>query len=119
MRFFRRKTGGGSGFRYADPAEKCGNLAVEKEFRAHDGPVTDVAWHPRLPVSVSASEDLNVRFWNLETGIQLGELHGIASQPEQRPEKLTISPNSQFLGVRCAAFGVGFFEPTAFQPAKK
>ena len=94
-------------------------LAVEKEFRAHDGPVTDVAWHPRLPVLVSASEDLNVRFWNLETGIQLGELHGIASQPEQRPEKLTISPNGQFLGVRCAAFGVGFFEPTAFLPAKK
>jgi serine/threonine protein kinase/WD40 repeat protein len=94
-------------------------LAVEKEFRAHDGPVTDVAWHPKLPVLASASEDLNVRFWNLKTGIQLGELHGIASQPEQKPERLAISPSGQFLGVRCAAFGVGFFEPPAFQPPKK
>jgi serine/threonine protein kinase/WD40 repeat protein len=94
-------------------------LAVEKEFRAHDGPLTDVAWHPGQPVLASASEDLNVRFWNLETGIQLGELHGIASQPEQRPERLTISPDGRFLGVRSAAFGVGFFEPPAVQPAKK
>ncbi len=90
-------------------------LAVEREFRAHDGPITDVAWHPKQPVLVSASEDLTVRFWNLKTGIQLGELHGIASQPEQRPERLIISPNGQFLGVRSAAFGVGFFEPPAFQ----
>jgi serine/threonine protein kinase/WD40 repeat protein len=94
-------------------------LAVEKEFRAHDGPVTDVAWHPKQPMLASASEDLNVRFWSLKTGIQLGELHGIASQPEQRPERLTISPNGQFLGVRSAAFGVGFFEPPAFQAEKK
>ncbi len=94
-------------------------LAVEKEFRAHDGALTDVAWHPKQPLLVSASEDLNVRFWSLKTGIQLGELHGIASQPEQRPERLTISPNGQFLGVRSVAFGVGFFEPPAFQPAKK
>jgi len=94
-------------------------LAVEKEFRAHDGAVTDVAWHPTQPVLVSASEDLNVRFWSLKTGVQLGELHGIASQPEQRPERVAISPNGQFLGVRSAAFGVGFFEPPAFQPGKR
>jgi WD40 repeat protein len=94
-------------------------LEVEKEFRAHDGTVTDVAWHPTLPILVTASEDLNVRLWNLKTGIQLGELHGIASQPEQRPEKLAISPNGQFLTVRSSAFGVGFFEPPSFKPGKK
>jgi WD40 repeat protein len=92
-------------------------LEVVKEFRAHDGALTDVAWHPTLPILVTASEDLNVRIWSLTTGIQLGELHGIAAQPEQRPEKLTISPNGQFLGVRSSAFGVGFFEPPSFKPA--
>jgi serine/threonine protein kinase/WD40 repeat protein len=94
-------------------------LAVEKEFRAHDGPVTDLAWHPTQPVLVSASEDLNVRFWSLTNGIQLGELLGIGAQPEQRPEQLTISPDGKFLGVRSSAFGVGLFEPAAFQAAKK
>jgi serine/threonine protein kinase/WD40 repeat protein len=88
---------------------------IEKDFRAHDGAVTDVAWHPTLPVLATASEDLNVRIWSLKTGIQLGELHGIASQPEQRPEKLAISPTGQFLGVRSSAFGVGFFEPPSFK----
>jgi WD40 repeat protein len=94
-------------------------LAVEKEFRAHDGPVTDLAWHPTQPVLASASEDLNVRFWSLTNGIQLGELLGIGAQPEQRPEQLTISPDGKFLGVRSSAFGVGLFEPAAFQAAKR
>ena len=94
-------------------------LEVEKDFRAHDGSLTDVAWHPTLPVLATAAEDLNVRMWNLKTGLQLGELHGLASQPEQRPEKLLISPDGQFLGVRCSSFGVGFFESPAFQPGKK
>jgi hypothetical protein len=94
-------------------------LEVEKEFRAHDGPLTDVAWHPTLPILATASEDLNVRFWDLESGLQLGELHGIASQPEQRPERLVISPDGRLLGVRCSTFGLGFFEPAAFQPKKR
>jgi WD40 repeat protein len=94
-------------------------LEVEKEFRAHDGALTDVAWHPTMPVLVTASEDLNVRMWNLKTGIQLGELHGLAAQPEQRPDRLLISPKGQFLSVRSSSFGVGFFEPPSFQPAKK
>jgi WD40 repeat protein len=94
-------------------------LEVEKEFRAHDGPLTDVAWHPTLPILATAAEDLNVRFWDLESGLQLGELHGIASQPEQRPERLVISPDGLLLGVRCSAFGLGFFEPAAFQPKKR
>jgi WD40 repeat protein len=97
----------------------AGTFEIEKEFRAHDGAVTDIAWHPTLPVLATASEDLNVRIWNLKTGIQLSELHGIASQPEQRPEKLAISPNGLFLGVRSSAFGVGFFEPPSFRPEKK
>jgi WD40 repeat protein len=94
-------------------------LEVEKDFRAHDGALTDVAWHPTMPVLVTTSEDLTVRMWNLQTGLQLGELHGLAAQPEQRPDRLLISPKGQFLCVRSTSFGVGFFEPAPFQPAKK
>ncbi|RFC46278.1 MAG: pTyr [Verrucomicrobia bacterium] len=92
-------------------------LAVEREFRAHDAPISDVEWHPKLPLLVSSSEDLTVRVWNLNDGHLVEELHGIASQAEQRAERVAWSPDGRTLAV--AAGGnqtVGFYEMASTKP---
>jgi WD40 repeat protein len=87
------------------------SLEVEREFRAHDGAISDVEWHPRLPLLVSASEDLTVRIWNLKDAHLMEELHGIAAQADQRPERVALSPNGRMLAVRGGGNGsVGVYE---------
>ena len=72
-------------------------LAVLKEFRAHDGPITALAWHPAKPILATASEDLTVRLWNLETGERIEEFRG----PLAAPNGLDFSPGGRRLA--CAA----------------
>ncbi len=74
-------------------------LAVQQEFRAHDGPITAIAWHPSKPVIATASGDLSVKVWNLETGACMEELRGMASAPFS----LDFSPSGRRLG--CAGNG--------------
>jgi hypothetical protein len=92
-------------------------LEVEKEFRAHDGAITDVVWHPKLPLLVTASEDLTVHIWNLKDGHLLEELRGIASQPEQRPDRVAISPDGEWLYVSAGGIN-GLYQPASFKPQK-
>jgi serine/threonine protein kinase/WD40 repeat protein len=92
-------------------------LEVEKEFRAHDGAITDVVWHPKLPLLVTASEDLTVRIWNLKDGHLLEELRGIAAQPEQRPDRVAISPDGSWLYVSAGGTH-GIYQPACFTPLK-
>ncbi|MFM8984070.1 MAG: WD40 repeat domain-containing protein, partial [Spartobacteria bacterium] len=47
-------------------------LAVEKEFRAQDGPVSAVAWHPKLPILATASGG-SVRLWSTKDWRMLEE----------------------------------------------
>lgn len=47
-------------------------LSLLQSFRAHDAPITALAFHPSESVIASASEDLSVRLWNLQTGARLG-----------------------------------------------
>ena len=56
-------------------------LAVLREFRVHNAPLTALAWHPSRPIVATASEDLVIRLWNLETGARLEELRGPLSPP--------------------------------------
>ena len=72
-------------------------LAVQQEFRAHDGPITALAWHPTKPILATTSTDLSIRLWNLETGRRLEELRG----PLGTPHALSFSPSGQRLG--CSA----------------
>ncbi len=74
-------------------------LAVQQEFRAHDGPITALAWHPTKPIMATASADLSVKIWNLETGQRLEELSGMVAPPTE----LAFSPSGQRLG--CAGNG--------------
>ncbi|MCB1276872.1 protein kinase [Prosthecobacter sp.] len=72
-------------------------LAVLKEFRAHDGPITALAWHPKKPILASGSSDLAIRLWNLETSERIDELRG----PLAAPHTLAFAPSGQRLG--CAS----------------
>jgi hypothetical protein len=72
-------------------------LAVLKEFRAHDGPITALAWHPKKPILATGSTDLAVRLWNLETAERIDELRG----PLAAPHTVAFAPSGQRLG--CAS----------------
>ncbi|NBV33617.1 MAG: hypothetical protein EBR81_07490 [Proteobacteria bacterium] len=92
-------------------------LQIDREFRAHDAAISDVEWHPKLPLLVSSSEDLTVRIWNLKDTHLIEELHGIASQPDQRPERIVISPDGSLLAVKTGGGTFGIFRPSSFNPA--
>ena len=94
-------------------------LEVEREFRAHDGAISDVEWHPKLPLLVSSSEDLTVRVWNLKDGHLVEELHGIANQAEQRPERVAWSPDGRMLAVAGGNYSVGVYEMASVKPKVK
>ena len=69
---------------------------VEKEFRTHDGPITDIEWHPRGQYIVTCSEDLTVRVSDYPRNMALvEELRGF----ERAPKRLLISTDNQKLGV--------------------
>ena len=90
-------------------------LAVQQEFRAHDGPITALAWHPSKPIMATASADLSVKIWNIETGRRLEEFRGMVTAPTE----LAFSPSGQRLG--CAGDGspTRIWEPPSLndQPA--
>ena len=69
-------------------------LAVQQEFRAHDGPITALAWHPNKPIVATASADLSIKLWNVESGKMLEELRG----PVARPRDVAFSPSGLRLG---------------------
>lgn len=72
-------------------------LAVQQEFRVHDGPITALAWHPKLPILATGSTDLSIRLWNVDTGRRLEEFRG----PLGWPNVLSFSPGGKRLA--CSA----------------
>jgi len=61
----------------------AGTLENKLKFRAHDGSITNLVYHPTMPVIASASDDLSVRLWNAENGqllkIFLGPINEVRS----------------------------------------
>jgi len=51
------------------------DLRVTREFRAHDGAITALAWHPTRRILASASDDLSIRLWDLDSGEMLKEFY--------------------------------------------
>jgi WD40 repeat protein len=82
-------------------------LDVRQTLRAHDGPVQDVAWHPKLPVVATCADDFSVRIWDLNT-MDLIEEHGIFSSA---PGRLSWSPDGSRLSVQCLSGEIGFISP--------
>ena len=90
-------------------------LAVQQEFRAHDGPITALAWHPTKPIVATASADLSVKVWNIETGRRLEEFRGMLTAPDS----LAFSPSGQRLGCAGNNNPTRIWEPPSLndQPA--
>lgn len=82
-------------------------LAVKQEFRAHDGAITALAWHPTRPILATGSADLCIRLWDLDTGRRLEELRG----PLAPPSSLAFSPNGQRLGCTALLEVTRVWEP--------
>jgi WD40 repeat protein len=95
-------------FRGADK----GDIRPEDTLRVHDGPVTCAIFHPTLPYFVTASEDLTVKIWSVETR-QLVEDLGVLRRV---PVDLLISADGTTLGVSYQkASNLTFFAPKSFQ----
>jgi WD40 repeat protein len=67
-------------------------LAVQQEFRAHDGPITALALHPTKPIVATASADLSVKLWSVGTGRRLEEFQAMVSAPPNLPSGPAVSP---------------------------
>jgi WD40 repeat protein len=69
---------------------------VDKEFRTHDAPITDIQWHPKGRYIVTCSEDLTVRVSDFSRNMALvEELRGF----ERPPRRVFISPDNQKVAV--------------------
>lgn len=86
-----------------------------REFRVHDGAVTATAWHPRLPILATASDDHSVRLWNVHTGQQLEEFAVF----ESVPDRLFWDSAGERLAVMCRELSatMSIFRPASVQPA--
>lgn len=68
-------------------------LEIQREFRAHDDDIAALAWHPTLPVLASASLDLTIRIWDLDSGKRLEVIPAL----DTRPLALSFSPSGKRL----------------------
>jgi len=75
-------------------------------FRAHDGTVSVVAFHPKLPVLLTGSMDHTIKLWDYRTAQLLRTIAGI----EGFPRSLAVSPNRRLLAVDGRTFAVRIFE---------
>ena len=86
-------------------------LKILREFRVHNAPITALAWHPTRPILATASEDLVIRIWNLDTGARLEELRG----PESPPSVLSFSPGGTRLATAARDQVVRIWEPRSLR----
>lgn len=68
-------------------------LEIQREFRAHDDDIAALAWHPTLPVLATASLDLTIRIWDLDSGKRLEVIPAL----DTRPIALSFSPSGKRL----------------------
>jgi WD40 repeat protein len=64
-------------------------------FRAHDGDIGALAFHPTAPIIASASIDGSVKLWDYRSGKLLGYFLGLGGMPFT----LSFSPNGRLLMV--------------------
>lgn len=70
-------------------------LHVVREFRAHDGPITALAFHPSRPILATGSADSTIRLWNLQDDTMTEEIR----TTQKEPHWLQFSPT----GTRLAS----------------
>jgi len=69
------------------------SLEIQREFRAHDNEIAALAWHPTLPVLATASLDLTIRLWDVNSGKCLDVIPAL----DTRPVALSFSPGGKHL----------------------
>jgi serine/threonine protein kinase/WD40 repeat protein len=57
-------------------------LAVRSAFRAHDAPITVLAWHPTQPQIASGSDDLSIKVLDFEKVRRVSEFRGLLNPPD-------------------------------------
>jgi len=82
-------------------------LRIEHQFRAHDGIITALAWHPQQAILASASADLSVRLWDLETHQRLDQMLDSLSIPSA----LAFSPSGRLLACTSPKDAVRIWSP--------
>jgi WD40 repeat protein len=82
-------------------------LKVLREFRAHNGPLTAMTWHPSRPILATAAEDLAIRLWNVDDGTRLEEIRG----PLSPPTVLSFSPGGKRLATASRDGAARVWEP--------
>ena len=70
-------------------------LEEKFRFRAHDGDITAMAFHPTEPVLATASTDGSVKIWDYETARVRKTFYGI----DGRPVMLAFSPKGTLLAL--------------------
>jgi hypothetical protein len=83
-------------------------------FRAHDGRITALAWHPTRPILATTSDDLSIRLWDLDSGRRLEELRG----PNRPPQQLSFSRSGHRLGCAAENNETLIWEPQSLAEAK-
>jgi hypothetical protein len=57
-------------------------LAVQSVLRAHDAPITTLAWHPIQPQIASGSDDLSIKVLDFEKVRRVAEFRGLLNPPD-------------------------------------
>lgn len=82
-------------------------LEMEREFRAHNRPVTALAWHPKDALLATGSEDLMIRLWDMERDEKVEEIQGMLGAPTL----LEFDPAGKLLGCAAMDGRVRIWEP--------
>ncbi len=70
-------------------------LEIQFEFRAHDGTINALAWHPTRPIVASGGEDHALRIWNVDTGELVREVYGATAAIDH----IRFSPDGSRIGA--------------------
>jgi len=74
-------------------------LQVQNTFRAHNAPITVMAWHPTKPMIATGSEDLSVKVLDFEKGRVVHEFRGLVNPPDY----ISFSPTGKRLAAKTAS----------------
>jgi hypothetical protein len=85
------------------------SLRVEREFRAHDGEVDSVAWHPSLPYLVTHARG-SLRIWDARTWAMVEELRVVYGKG-----MVWVAGGGRRVAVRMESGWTFLYEPGVFR----